>query len=194
MNKFNWTEETIIKGIKTKGSLGDKALKHVFEELDWKNFVIQHVLENGGQMTDAKEVALDTLIAFNRNVRKDSFKGNSKLKTYFIGIAKKIWLKQIRDRKIFDEIKIEHYEKEVESIEYHLINEENKRYWDILLAKIGERCKTILKLQQLDYSLKEIAKEVSLSNDKMAKKEAYRCRMKMRKLLKDNPSWKDLIQ
>ena len=194
MNKINWTEEAIIKGIKTKGPLWDKALKYIFKELDWRGFVMQHVLNNGGQISDAEEVAQDTLIAFDRNIRNDAFKRDSKLKSYFMGIAKRIWLKQIRDRKKFDEIKPEHFEKEVMSIEYHLINEEKKQFWDILLAKIGERCKTILKLQQLGYSLKEIAKEVNMTSDKMTKKEAHRCRTKIRILLNDNPSWKDLIR
>ena len=61
------------------------------------------------------------------------------------------------------------------------------------LDNIGVRCKKILRLKQLDHSLDEIANEVGLSSASMAKKEAYRCRIRFRKFLDDNPDWKDLI-
>lgn len=171
----------------------EKALFHVFETLGWRSAVIAWIVQNGGNEQDGEDAAQETLVNFDRNIRQDVFKGNSTLKTYFMAIAKFYWYKKLRSRKPLEELLPQHYEASTDSVEDRSIGEEKKRYLDQALGKIGSRCKEILKLAGLDFSMEEIAKTVGLSSAAMAKKEAYRCRMRFREFLEANPQWKEIL-
>ncbi|MFT5168595.1 MAG: RNA polymerase sigma factor (sigma-70 family) [Saprospiraceae bacterium] len=194
MNKGFLTDKEIIEGIKAEGISREKALYHIFFQQDWKGLVIRYVLQQGGDQHDGDDVAQTAFISLERNVRLDKFKEQSALKTYFLSIARLQWLKKLRDRKSTDELKPELYEKSGDNIEDNYISDEKKRYFDKILDKVGERCKKIMLLKQLDHSLEEIAEKAGLSSAGMAKKESYRCRVRFRKLLDDNPNWIDLIR
>jgi len=92
-----------------------------------------------------------------------------------------------------DELKPQHTQEEVASVEEAVIQEEKKKYLAQAIAKIGERCRRILKLYGLNYSMDEIAQELGLKNAEMAKKATYRCRNRLRDFLDSNPEWKTLI-
>ena len=193
MNGDKWLDSAIIESIKAGGRAREQGLYHIFIQEDWKGLVVGHVLKNGGNKQDGEDLAQATLIILDRNIRFNKFKRESALKTYFLSIAKLQWLKKLRDRKPLDELKNEDYETVEVNVEESYINEEKKGYLMKALEQIGTRCKKILMLQQLDYSLEEIAQELGFSSALMAKKEAYRCRMRFRKFLKQNPHWIDLI-
>ncbi len=193
---MKWTDEAINKAVKSGGTPRENALKYIYFQMDWKGLVINHVIKNGGNEHDGEDIAQMTLISFDRNLRQDKFKGKSVLKTYFMSIAKFQWLKKIRDQRKTEELKPEQHEKFGDNLEDNYISKEKKMYLDKALENIGERCKKILRFWQLDYSLEEISQQadLKLSSAAMAKKEAYRCRMRFRKFLEENSSWKSLIR
>jgi RNA polymerase sigma factor (sigma-70 family) len=193
MNAGLQIDKDIIDGIKAGGIAREKALYHIFFQSDWKGLAIRYVLQNKGDQHDGDDIAQMALIILDRNIRLEKFRGQSALKTYFLAIARLQWLKKLRDRKSTDELQPEHYETSGGNVEDSYINDERKTYLEKALDNIGARCKKILRLKQLDHSLDEIAQEVGLSSASMAKKEAYRCRIRFRKFLDDNPDWKDLI-
>ena len=55
--------------------------------------------------------------------------------------------------------------------------------------RLFDRCRDLLRLYQLDHSMEEIARMMQYSNADVAKKEAYRCRMRFRELLENNPAF-----
>jgi len=189
-NTKPWPDDKVIEEIQQGGVSRDQALYHVYVQQNWKALVVHHALKNQGTNEDGDDLAQNTIIAFDRNIRLHKFKGNSTLKTYFLGIAKLLWLKKLRDNKPSIELKSSHYEK-IDNWEEkdHYFNLEKKQALEELLDQVGNRCKQILKFWQLDYPMNEIAEEVGLSSATMAKKEAFRCRKRIRKFLNNNPSW-----
>ncbi len=183
-----WSDDKIVEAL--KGSITDRnqTLKYVFIKLNWKEMVINYILKNGGNETDAIEIANDTLIYFDRNIRNNRFKGNSSLKTYFMAIAKRQWWKQQQRKKHFDEFDPQKHDRTVENAEDYILKKERIQYLKLLAAKFGEKCKKVFQLIQLGYKGIELAKELGLENADMAKKTTYRCREKLRKYLKDNPA------
>ena len=70
---------------------------------------------------------------------------------------------------------------------------EKRHFLDEALKQVGDRCRQILKLYSLRYSMEEIAQQVGLSSADMAKKENYRCRLKLKAFFDNNPGWLNLV-
>lgn len=195
MQTKKWTDEMIIHALTGKDEAQyNLGLYHVMQNALWKKTVSGYVLQHGGNTEDVEDVFQEAVIAFERAVRKEIFKGESSLITFFVSIAKRKWWSIIKRRKPTEEIAPHHVEQEVESAEDYALKEEKKHFLAQALSRIGERCKKILQLYQLDYSMEEIAAATGISSADMAKKEAYRCRVRLRQFFDDNPGWKNLIK
>jgi len=185
-------DKALIDAIRGSYEEREAAMRHIFKNLAWRDLVYNYLKQRDGAQ-DADDVFQQAIVAFDRNIRMGRYEGNSRLKTYFLSIAKRIWWKMLRARKPQLEFKPEYEESTTESIEIQLIQREQKLYIAKVLSLLGDRCKKVLQLYQLDYSMEEIAKALVLSNANMAKKQAYRCRNKMKQFLENNPNWKTLI-
>lgn len=190
---MNWTDEEISKAIKAGDNSREKAIEHIFYKLDWRGIAIAFVVKHGGNEFDGDEVAQLAMIGIDKNIRQGKYEGKSSLKTYFLSIVKFQWYKLLRGRKPLDEFNPEQHDLTENSVEDSYISQEKKTYLAKALGNIGDRCKKILLLRQLEYSLEEIAQQSGLSSAAMAKKEIYRCRMRFRDFLNQHPEWKDLI-
>lgn len=193
MAKNQWSDEILVKAITGSEKERNNALQYIFTNLEWKSLAIRHVQEKGGNEQDGEDVFQETLILFDRNIREKRFKGESSLKTYFIAIVKWCWWGQFRKRHPHEELGQQH-DKAQDSVEGRVIEDEKKHFLRQALKQLGERCEKILELYQLHYSMEEIAMEVGLSSTALAKKEAYRCREKLKEFLDNNPDWKNHVK
>ena len=193
MHQNQWTDDEIVQAVKSADISREKALYHLYFTKDWKGLAENYVMKNGGNKEDGEDLAQTAMTLFDRNVREGKYRGDSSMKTYFLSIVKFQWYKTLRSIRPTDELKVEHFEETGGDVEDTLIRSELKEYLEKALGNIGERCKKILLLQRLEYSHEEIAAETGINGAAMAKKEAYRCRMRFRQFLEENPGWKDII-
>ncbi len=194
MSSHLTTDEDIIKAITGTSESRERVLRYIFHQGDWKVSVVSFVMQNAGTEQDGEDVFQEALILFDQNIRLNRFEGKSGLKTYFLSIAKRRWWKLFNQRRLQPAIPASYEFETGADQEAELINEEQKHYLSQALGEIGSRCKQILQLYQLDYSMEDIARAVSLSSATMAKKEAYRCRLRLREFLENNPEWMELIK
>ncbi len=194
MKERQWDDDEIISGITGTRDSRERALRYIFHHPEWKAAVIRFVQQYGGNEADGEDVFQETAILFDRNIRQGQFRGKSSLKTYFLSIAKRRWWKQYNKSRPQEELTPQHYDEAEPGADAFIISEEQRQFLAQAMGKVGSRCKEIFKLYQLDYSMEEIARAVALSSAAMAKKEAYRCRQRLRRFLNDNPGWKTLIQ
>jgi RNA polymerase sigma factor (sigma-70 family) len=183
----------LLLAFKQGGLERDSALKRIYENEQLRQTVMKLVVSNGGNIQDAEDVFQDTLILFDRQIREGNFKGDSTWTTYFVGIAKWRWVSVKRKFGRDTELKIEHFTVQVESVEARAIEDEKRELIDNILTKIGERCKTLLKLYKLSFSMEEIAQKMGLSSSEMAKKNAYECRKKFKDFVVENPSYSSIL-
>lgn len=188
MNPFQWTDQQIISGIKD-ANFRNKTLYAVFQLLDWRGAAIAFIMKYGGNEQDGEEIASDALIAFDYNIRHDSFQGRSTLKTYFLSIVRNQWLKHLRKHRPEMLPETDLPGDTDDSVEAIYVKDETREIFKSALQQIGERCKKILELYMLDLPMQEIAIAMNLANADMAKKAAYRCRMSMRDFLEKHPAW-----
>ncbi|NRB47574.1 MAG: sigma-70 family RNA polymerase sigma factor [Saprospiraceae bacterium] len=184
-----WNDEKLVAGICGKTEERKEALAFIFKNLEWRKLTIQHVLNKGGNQQDGEDVFQEVLILFDRNIREKRFKGDSTLKTYFYATVKWYWLGELRKRKPQEEFAPQHELRQEDSVEARVISDEKKEYLQEALEKIGGRCKEILNLYGKRYSMEEIAERLSYANAKVAKKAAYRCRVKLGQFFEANPDW-----
>ena len=188
-----WTDEALAQAIRAGGPPREAALQAMYQKPGLRETVIRLVLDQGGQRDDALDVFQETLLLFDRNLRAGRFEGRSSLATYFVGIAKWRWQALRRQQGRHTELSPDDYDGLVESPEAEVLRAEHRDWLEKALGQIGERCRQLLQLYQLDYSMEEIAKTMHYANSDVAKKEAYRCRMRFRELLEQVPAWKDLL-
>lgn len=189
MANTDWTDEALIAGIQNGGSAREEALKRIYLLPGLRETVIRHVLEHGGSRQDAQDIFQESLVLLDRNLREGRFEGKSALSTYFVAIAKWRWVTVRRQQGRYTDIAPTHYDAEVESPEAEAIRAEYRQLFQEALGQIGDRCRDLLRLYQLDHSMEEIARMMQYSNADVAKKEAYRCRMRFRELLENNPAF-----
>jgi RNA polymerase sigma factor (sigma-70 family) len=166
------------------------ALYQLYKDRDLKAFVSSHVRGLGGVQEDVEDVFQEALILFDRNVRSGVFRAESSLKTYFIGIVKWLWLAVMRKKSIkVEEFQPEAIDLQVEGADHIMIAQEKKVIFENVISKMGAQCKELLSLYKLDYSMKEIASLMNFSSPEMAKKQAYRCREKLKSYLTEHKEY-----
>ncbi len=166
----------------------DSALHQFYFNPEIKTWVKSYIQTHGGQEADADDVFQDSIIVFDRNIREGKFLGKSSLKTYLLSIVKWTWLGYQRKRGVTVELQPDaNYELE-DSFQDEIIANERSSLIEAAIDHLDKRCQELLRHYKLDYSMKEIAAKMGFSNPEMAKKQAYRCREKLRKYFLGNPA------
>lgn len=169
----------------------DWALYQFYADREIRTWVTSYILRQGGQEEDAEDVFQESIIIFDRNIREGKYEGKSTLKTYLLAVVKWGWLTYIRKKGRHDEFKPEQITDAAESPEFNLISEEKTTLVEQAIDQIDERCQTLLRYYKLDYSMKEMVDLMGFSSPEMAKKQAYRCRERLRAYFLTQP---DLLQ
>jgi RNA polymerase sigma factor (sigma-70 family) len=195
MNKpsFPISDTDLINAI--CGTVTDRreALRYVFHDDTLFQKVRNYVSTQGGTVEDGEDVFQESVILFDRNIRQNRFKGESSLHTYFLGIAKWYWITERRKRKNFVELDAQILESLDESLDFSLIESENREILRGVLAQIGEKCKELLLLTGIATHT-EIAEIRGYTDAEAAKKEVYRCRKKLRDLIQQQPQLNKILK
>ncbi len=166
----------------------DWGIYQFYNDALLRNSVIQYVKKQGGTEEDGKDIFQESICIFDRNLRQGKFNGQSTLNTYFFAIAKWHWITFRRKNKVWTELEPNQIEGTVESVDAQIFQSEEKILLDKAINKLGSQCQQLLQLYKLDYSMKEITSLMDFSSSNMAKKQAYRCRERLRKVFLNNPS------
>lgn len=191
-----FTDQELVTAIKNGGAARQEAIRFVYDKKSLRQKVIQFVRNNRGNEEDGQDMFHEGIIVLDRNIREDKFRAESSLEGYLYSICRFLWQNQ-RRKKARVELKDDPSQMDqVESAtpEILLLSEEKKNLLQRALAQLGERCKRILQLWQLSYSMEEIATEMEFSSAQMARKNKYRCQQSLTKFLKEQPQWKQWLK
>lgn len=193
-----FTDEEMIRMIQGKEEERHEALRHFFMDESLERMVFAKIRERGGATQDAQDAFQDAFKVFQRNVRNSAFEGKSTLRSYFVGIALRLWLdknKQSWKNRV-------NLTEESTQLEEHsgdnpldaVVDADRKTLVRQLLENMGERCKKILWLRANSHSMEEIATAIGLSGSDMAKKEAYRCNNRLKEMVLSKPELANLVK
>lgn len=193
MANHSLDDKTLIAYICGTNAQRDEALQTFFSDMELRSIVINLIRKQGGSDADGEDTFQDTMILFDRNIREGRFEGKSSLRTYFIAISKWQWHNRQRQHRTV-ELEPTHYDETVPSVEVKVLSEERKSLIEEVLSQIGDRCKEILTLYGNSYSNEEIAKVFGFSSTDAAKKESYRCRLRMKDYVRSSPHLFELFK
>jgi len=137
------------------------------------------IRENGGNKEDAEDIFQEALIIFSRKCEDPLFELTSQVSTYLYSVSRFLWNDELKKRKRQSIITADSDMRQNDlSVQWEeLIHQEEKfKKAETVLSKIGEKCLQLLKFFYLDNkSMKEIAKKMELSSEKIAKNQKYKC-------------------
>ncbi|MEM9918056.1 MAG: sigma-70 family RNA polymerase sigma factor [Bacteroidota bacterium] len=189
MNAIPTNEKALIQAIKSGGSQRQKAIRMIYDDRELRSKVIHYVRTHGGNAEDGQDMYQEGIIVLDRNIRENKFREETSLKGYLYSICRFLWMNQAR-KKAKTTLTSESTPFDGESDftpESSYFETERKKLLQQVLDKMEARCRKILKLWQLSYSMAEIASEMKLANDTQARKAKYRCHQSLMKLIQEHP-------
>lgn len=189
MNLTFKDDKALLEAIQTGSNQRELALKQIFIKGKFKTKVRQFILSNSGNAQDAEDMIQEGIITLDKNIRAGKFNQESSIDVYLTSICKFLWMNQIRKKsKISLKDDFQPLNLQTDSNQgLDLIEKEKGLLMDSLLERIGKRCKQIISLWKLSYSMPEIAELTGLSSEAMARKTKYNCMKKLKEIIQNNP-------
>ncbi len=196
MVKKNWTEEKLIAAIKHSPEERNEAMRFLVEEMGLYFIVKAEVLSGGGDEADAKDLFQECVLVLYHAILDGAFRGDSKLSTYFTTVARRSWwrMKSRNNReRAFEPAKsgIPGLE---EAPDAAIIEGEERLALRRAISQMSQRCQQLLGQWMHGLSPDRIAEQMGFSSGHLAKKETYRCRKRLRRLLDENPGLKARVR
>ncbi|MBX7162389.1 MAG: sigma-70 family RNA polymerase sigma factor [Saprospiraceae bacterium] len=188
--------DELVLLIRQGGSNRDRALKQIYKDHKLKKSLLFWLKGTGGSEVEAEDLFQETLVIVDRNIREDKFHEKSSFSTYFISTFKLLRMNDLRKNNRFIELPDaqELPEMVTNSTIVTLIDEERNQLLDQTLTMLGEKCKKILELWKLSYSMDEISQILGLPSESMARKLKFQCMQNLIKLVNENEDLKSNLK
>jgi hypothetical protein len=191
--RSEWSDEELIHAIQAGGIPASRALAYLYgRSSGWKE-ALWAVIKRSIPQEWFEEIFTDTMIAFERHVRNDTFRKESKLQTFFLGIAKNKFVKRMKKEgkePPMEDISEPEVEAKLEkpSLKGGEFGEEEKDQIWAIVEGFGKRCLILLKGKYLDVPGPEIMAQTNIKSPIQLAKETNRCRDRMKKKFQANPA------
>jgi RNA polymerase sigma factor (sigma-70 family) len=190
------SDEEIIAAIKGGGRGLERAMEFLYLGSNCREKIMKFIYARNGTREDAEDIFQDGIRNLILSIRAGKYRARGSLQNYLLGMCKNLWFK--RFQKIMRD---DTYQKEQVVDEKYLIDPEavmmGKEQEDVLnqlLASLGYKCKKVLEMWQLSYSMREIAAELDYSSEGVARKKKRLCMKKLLKILDEKPEVREFLQ
>lgn len=187
-----WNDEEFVQAVCSAGAHRDAALEWWFNDAQLHQWVRNYVTRYGGNIADADDLYHDTFIAFDQFIRMGRYRGEAALKTVFCSIAKWQWV-NARRRMAKTEHRDEWPETAADWPENEWYTRERASVLNQLLTTLGDKCKKLLTMYQLNYTMKETASEMGYASDQVAMNETSGCRKKLKTMIEKSTELMDFL-
>lgn len=191
-----FTGEELVAAIKKGGALRQQAIRFIYDDKELRRKIIQFVRNNRGNEEDGHDMYHEGIIVLDRNIRQDKFRGESSVEGYLYSICRFLWFNQRRKKAKVDltddPIRIDQVE--TDDPEVQMMTNEKKELLRKALKHLTDRCRRILELWRLSYSMEEIATEMNFSSAQLARKNKYRCQKSLMQWLQGQPQWRQWLR
>ncbi|MBC7776089.1 MAG: sigma-70 family RNA polymerase sigma factor [Phycisphaerae bacterium] len=188
-----WTDQAIVSAIAGGGTGRDLALQWWFGNEGLQRWVRHYATQHGGSEADGEDLYHDAFITFDRLLREGKYREESTLKTFFCSIAKWQWLNRQRKQGRIVAMDKNEQPEIAQFTDDEMYDQERQAVFQKMLASLGDKCKRLLSLYQLSYSMKEIAAEMAYASDQVAMNQCSECRKKLKALIENSHELKDFF-
>jgi RNA polymerase sigma factor (sigma-70 family) len=169
------TDAELLAGLLRKE---EKAIYEVY--LHYFSSVEKYVLMNSGNAQDAEDIFQDAMMVLLTYVAKDDFNLTCTIKTLLFAIARRLWLKQLRNRSITETLTELEIEQQDFVTQWEEIERSERKYNSIpqVLSRISAHCSGLLKDLFLTGKIPEHYK-----NNHSMRNQKYKCLEQARKMI-----------
>jgi len=158
--------------------------------------VKHYVLQYGGSMEDVEDTLQEGLYKFLNVFDKNGYTKNGKPENYIYSICKNIWLKELEKRHNLKQSTIISVEV-LEDDNWALKEKKRKEVLHDIIEKnhklLSISCQKVLNFRKDGLTCNEIAELLGLKNGQIAKDKHYRCKERLRELIRQDKAYKDFI-
>ena len=139
------------------------------------------ILSKGGTKEDAQDIFQEALIILHRKAQDPQFTLTSKPETYLYSVCRFLWKDEMvkRGKQLTGMV-------EDASLEDAVEREQRYEQAELALSSLGEKCRQILERFYLQAQrMIEIARELGLASENVAKTQKYKCLERAKKKLRE---------
>jgi len=169
------TDAELLSGLLCKN---EKAIYEVY--LNYFPSVEKYVLMNSGSSQDAEDIFQDTVMVLLSYIAKEDFQLTCTIKTLLFAIARRLWLKQLRNRSIRETLVELETEQTDFVTQWEEVEKSERKYDSIpqVLSRISVHCSGLLKELFLTGKIPDHYK-----NNHSMRNQKYKCLEQARKMM-----------
>ena len=179
----------IIDGIKKRDN---KVLAQIYKDVF--PVVRYYVQNHDGSQEDAKDVFQESIIVAFKQISADKLEIKTGFEAYLYGIARLVWLKILRNKKIhtlnLNEIK--ETSTPYESLEQTVEDDLEMRLFRKYFRKLGPECQKLLQMITDKIPYTQIALELGYKSEKIVRNKKYKCKEYLMKMIKSDPEYRQI--
>ncbi len=176
----------IIDGIKKRDN---KVLAQVYKDIF--PVVRYYVQNHGGSQEDAKDVFQESIIVAFKQISDNKLEIKTGFEAYLYGIARLIWLKILRNKKIHHQNLNEIKETSLvyDSLEQTIEDDLEMRLFRKYFRKLGPECQKLLQMITDKMPYAQIALELGYKSEKIVRNKKYKCKEYLIKMIKSDQEY-----
>jgi RNA polymerase sigma factor (sigma-70 family) len=148
--------------------------------------IISQILASGGSRDDGADIFQEAILILIDKIKTGKFREESSVKTFLTGIAKNLWLHELRTRSRRNQREINYsaFADEKTDSGLYFNGSENTDEVPKLMDKIGSPCREILTGYYYDnQSMKEMLNRFNYENEQVLRNRKSRCLKKIKEMI-----------
>jgi RNA polymerase sigma factor (sigma-70 family) len=165
----------------------DKPVRKLYDY--YYEGTVAQICAAGGTTEDGADIFQESVLILIEKLKTGKFRGESSIKTFLSGIAKNLWLFELRTRNRRKKREVIYMVGESKELapEESFFTKSNTADLAIVLGEIGDTCKKILTgFYYEDKSMKDMLAEFSYENEQVLRNKKSKCMKKLKEFLQAN--------
>jgi len=186
----------MISEIRSGTAGRERVVRMLYKDVRLQNGIKKIMQIGKASEEDFYEIFNLTFVQFLKGVmEKPDFKIGTNVNSYLFGIARNLWLQELRKRNKLPVNLPEDFNAvdNDPTIDLLIMEEERKSTLHRVLDKLGKNCRKVLMLWAAGYKMKEIAGQLDYSSEEVVRKKKFNCMKELNSFLKENPSAKKML-
>lgn len=187
----------IVDQIRSSEANRSTAIRALVGDDVLRQKIRSYILTNSGEASDAETIFHDAIVAFVKTVfTKKEFRLTTHLHGYLLGVARNLWMNELRRKKKNHTVSIDHASTsagDTDTIAL-LLKGERGKILKMVLDVMRKKCKEVLMHWASGFKMVEIAEKLGYKNAGVAKKKKSECMKELYGYLRENPHIKERIR
>lgn len=190
------TDAEACAAIRAGGLEMEQAVSFLYRKGLNKDQIFGFIRSRSGSREDAEDIFQEAMRSLILNIRSGKYRGDGSLQAYVFSICKNLWYK--RFQKIKRESDLDQSQepetRTMESPEALMVKQEEIQLIGKVLGRLGDRCRAVLELWRMGFSMQEIAVRVGYKGEHVARKKKSQCFRRLLDLLEAEPELLQILK